>query len=236
MALFKSSIPLWFCPSHVHDNLFSFTFCLSFVFRLSVHVYSTLIGVAGPPYSTAAVEGKGALHAESTKCRSNNTKVWCKKTVLRFSLRSVDLDSAVLWSHHGTVMHEIMLKPRASLDTSTEHLSGFIFDWVPEDHPNVHNPFATLGGNFMRKSFPWETYSFLFPVELGILWLGLLPWHFSTSDPHWNSKVLRQPQTMGKRGRGKTFVLTSLKFSDRVSLKQALGAAVNYTDMQPVWQ
>lgn len=96
MALFKSSIPLWFCPSHVHDNFVSFTFCLSFVFRLSVRVYSTLIGVVGPPYSAAAVEGNGALHAESTKCRSNNTRVWCKKTVLRFSLRSVDLDSAVL--------------------------------------------------------------------------------------------------------------------------------------------
>lgn len=44
----------------------------------------------------AAVEGRGALHVQSTKYRSDYTKVWCSEPVLGFSLRSVDLSSAVL--------------------------------------------------------------------------------------------------------------------------------------------
>lgn len=111
---------------------------------------------------------------------------------------------------------------RSWLDTrqSMEHLSGLSLNLGSEVHWSVSDLFATLGWKFHEKwnsfriskrseSFPWETYSFLFPVGLGILWLESLLWHFSTSDPHRNMKMLRQTQTMGKKGRGKHSSLLS---------------------------
>lgn len=107
------------------------------------------------------------------------------------------------------------------LDTrqSMEHLSGLSLNLGSEFIEVFVTHLQLKGGNFMR-SFPWETYSFLFPVcragNTLIRVSALAFQHFWTPPEHESAEA---GTNNGKEMERKAFILTPLDFSDTDLLK-----------------
>lgn len=107
------------------------------------------------------------------------------------------------------------LDPRQSV----EHLSVLSLNLGSEVHWSVWTYLQLKGGNFMR-SFPWETYSFLFPVcragNTLIRVSAMAFQHFWTPPEHESAEA---DTNNGKERERKAFVLAPLDFSDTDLLK-----------------